>query len=284
MQKAQKEVLYIKEYTAQIKTSKINNTFKLFLNLNKFMMSTLAIIPARYASTRFPGKPLVDIKGKSMIQRVYEQTTKAKRIHDVIIATDDERIASHAKGFGAKVVITQPDHPSGTDRCFEAFELYGKSFDYIINVQGDEPFLDPEQIDSLANVCDGNVEIATQMTKCLSHESLFDIGEVKIVLNTQKEALYFSRQVIPFIKGKEQKDWHTTFDYFRHVGMYVYRVDILKKITQLKLSSLEMAESLEQLRWLENGYKISCVETDFDSHCVDTPEDIEKVLRLMQKD
>lgn len=248
------------------------------------MKSVLAIIPARYASTRFPGKPLVEIKGKSMIQRVYEQTMKAKRIQEVIIATDDERIAAHAKGFGAKVVITRADHPSGTDRCFEAYEGFGKIFDYIINVQGDEPFLDPEQIDSLAAACDGKVEIATQMTKCLTHESLVDLGEVKIVLNTQKEALYFSRQVIPFIKGKDQKDWHTSFDYYRHVGMYVYRVDILKKITQLKPSSLEMAESLEQLRWLEHGFKISCVETNFDSHCVDTPEDIEKVLRLMQKD
>ena len=247
-------------------------------------MSILAIIPARYASTRFPGKPLVEIKGVSMIQRVYEQTIKSSAVTDVIIATDDERIAAHAKAFGAKVVITKPEHPSGTDRCFEAYQLYGKPFDYIINVQGDEPFLDPEQINSLVKVCDGKVEIATQMTKCLSQEVLFDLGEVKIVLNNKKEALYFSRNVIPFIKGKEQKDWHKNFDYYRHVGMYVYRVDVLEKITQLKPSSLELAESLEQLRWLEHGYKISCVETQFDSHCVDTPEDIEKVLRLMKLD
>lgn len=248
------------------------------------MKSILAIIPARYASTRFPGKPLVEIKGKSMIQRVYEQTCKAKSVSEVIIATDDERIATHAKSFGAKVVITKPDHPSGTDRCFEAYELYGKAFDYIINVQGDEPFLDPEQIDSLVKVCDGSVEIATQMTSCLSEDVLFDQGEVKIVLNTKKEALYFSRQVIPFIKGKDQKEWHRSYPYFRHVGMYVYRVDILKAITRLQPSALETAESLEQLRWLEHGYKIACVETDFDSHCVDTPEDIEKVLRLMKID
>jgi len=248
------------------------------------MMSILAIIPARYASTRFPGKPLVEINGKSMIQRVYEQTRKAKGITDIIIATDDERIAEHVKSFGAKVVITSVAHPSGTDRCFEAYHLYGKNFDYVINVQGDEPFLDPEQIDSLVKVCDGKVEIATQMTRCTSHDVLFDLGEVKIVLNTNKEALYFSRNVIPFVKGKEQAEWHTAFAYYRHVGMYVYRVDILEKITQLKPSALEQAESLEQLRWLEHGFKIACVETPFDSHCVDTPEDIEKVLRLMQKD
>jgi 3-deoxy-manno-octulosonate cytidylyltransferase (CMP-KDO synthetase) len=244
-------------------------------------MSIIGIIPARYASTRFPGKPLVEIKGKSMLQRVYEQTCKSRLLNEVIVATDDERIASHAKIFGAKVVMTKPEHPSGTDRCYEAYKLNGKTFDYIINVQGDEPFLDPAQIDSLAEVCHGSVEIATQMTKCTSHEVLFDIGEVKIVLNTNKEALYFSRNVVPYIKNKPEEEWHKNFDYYRHVGMYVYRADILEKITRLKPSALEKAESLEQLRWLEHGYKIKCVETNFDSHCVDTPEDIEKVLRLM---
>lgn len=246
------------------------------------MKSTLAIIPARYASSRFPGKPLADINGKSMIQRVYEQTRLANGIQDVIIATDDERIKKHAEAFGAKVVLTKEEHPSGTDRCFEAYINFGKKFDYVINVQGDEPFLDPQQIDSLVEVCNGNVEIGTQMTPCLSEDVLFDTGEVKIILNSKNEALYFSRQVIPFIKGKEKKDWHTSFPYFRHVGMYVYRVDILEAITKLKPTTLELAESLEQLRWLEHGYRISCVETNFDSHCVDTPEDIEKVLRLMK--
>jgi 3-deoxy-manno-octulosonate cytidylyltransferase (CMP-KDO synthetase) len=244
-------------------------------------MSVLAIIPARYASTRFPGKPLVNIKGKSMLQRVYEQTIKAKKIDEVIIATDDERIANHCKEIGAKVIITAVHHPSGTDRCFEAYQLNNKKFDYVLNVQGDEPFLNPEQINSLIDVCDGHVEIATQMIKCHDSVVLFDKGEVKIILNTNKEALYFSRNVIPFIKGIDQIEWHKHYNYYRHVGMYVYRTDILEKITQLKPSALELAESLEQLRWLENGYKIKCVETDFDSHCVDTPEDIEKVVRLM---
>jgi 3-deoxy-manno-octulosonate cytidylyltransferase (CMP-KDO synthetase) len=244
-------------------------------------MSILGIIPARFASSRFPGKPLAIIKGKSMLQRVYEQTLKAKLLADVIIATDDNRIAEHAKTFGAKVVFTKSEHPSGTDRCFEAYQLQGKKFDYVINIQGDEPFLDPEQINSLAEVCNNTVEIATQMIKCTSHDVLFDKGEVKIVLNANNEALYFSRSVIPFVKGKDEKEWHQHFSYYRHVGMYAYRVDVLEKITQLKPSALELAESLEQLRWLEHGYKITCSETNFDSHCVDTPEDIEKVIRLM---
>lgn len=245
------------------------------------MSTVIGIIPARYASTRFPGKPLVQIKGKSMLQRVYEQTAKSKLLSEIIVATDDLRIAEHANTFGAKVVLTKAEHPSGTDRCYEAYQLNGKIVDYVINIQGDEPFLDPEQIDSLAAVCSSGVEIATQMIKCTSHEVLFDTGEVKIVLNTNNEALYFSRNVIPHIKGEAEKNWHNCFDYYRHVGMYAYRSDILEKITRLSPSLLEKVESLEQLRWLENGYKIKCIETAYDSHCVDTPEDIEKVIRLM---
>lgn len=245
------------------------------------MSSILGIIPARYASTRFPGKPLAEIKGKSMLRRVYEQTEKARLLDKIIVATDDGRIAAHAREFGANVVLTRPEHPSGTDRCYEAYQLCGEAFDYVVNIQGDEPFLDPAQIDSLAEACTGSVEIATQMILCNSHEVLFDRGEVKIVLNEQREALYFSRSVIPFLKNVDEKEWHTHFDYYRHVGMYAYRSDILAKIAGMPPSPLERAESLEQLRWLENGYKIKCVETDFDSHCVDAPEDIEKVLRLM---
>jgi 3-deoxy-manno-octulosonate cytidylyltransferase (CMP-KDO synthetase) len=244
-------------------------------------MLIIGIIPARYASTRFPGKPLIQINGKSMIQRVYEQAAKSKLMTKIIIATDDDRIAEHAKSFGAEVVITKAEHPSGTDRCFEAYQLNGQNFDYVLNIQGDEPFLDPEQIDSLAQGCAEDVEIATQMIKCTDHDVLFDKGEVKIILNSNKEAIYFSRNVIPFIKGKDEKEWHKHFDYYRHVGMYAYRTDILEKITQLKPSALELAESLEQLRWVEYGYKIKCIETSFESHCIDTPEDIEKVMRLM---
>lgn len=244
-------------------------------------MKILGIIPARYASTRFPGKPLIDIMGKTMLQRVYEQTSKSKKLSSVVIATDDERIASHTQSFGAKVVMTKAEHPSGTDRCFEAYKNFGEEFDYIINIQGDEPFIDPSQIDLLANICDGNTELATLMIKCNSHDVLFDKGEVKITLNTNNEALYFSRMVIPFIKGVDEKEWHKHFNYFRHVGMYAYRKDVLEKVTKLQPSSLEKAESLEQLRWLENGFKIKCAETLHDSHCIDTPEDVEKVIKLM---
>ncbi|MDP1726686.1 MAG: 3-deoxy-manno-octulosonate cytidylyltransferase [Bacteroidota bacterium] len=242
----------------------------------------LGIIPARYESTRFPGKPLIDIMGKSMIQRVYEQSLMASKLHKVLIATDDERIVKHAATFGAEVVLTHKSHPSGTDRCAEALEKAGSNYDYIINIQGDEPFINPEQINELAAVCDGQTELATQMIQVDSHPVLFDKGEVKIVLNHKGEALFFSRMVIPFIKGIPENEWHLHHPYFRHVGMYAYRKDILQAITKLKPSLLEKAESLEQLRWLENGYKIKLVQTQFDSHCIDTPEDIEKVLKLMK--
>lgn len=244
-------------------------------------MQILGIIPARYASTRFPGKPLAMILGKSMLQRVYEQTKSAAGLSDVIIATDDDRIKKHAESFGARVVMTKEDHPSGTDRCYEAFLNSGKKYDYIINIQGDEPFIDPGQIDLLASACKDDTELATLMIRCSDPEVLFDKGEVKITLNDKQEALYFSRQVIPFIKNVAETEWHLHHAYFRHVGMYAYRSDILEKVTKLAPSSLEKAESLEQLRWLENGFRIRCVETAFDSHCVDSHEDIEKVIRLM---
>jgi 3-deoxy-manno-octulosonate cytidylyltransferase (CMP-KDO synthetase) len=216
-----------------------------------------------------------------MLQRVYEQAGKSKKLTDIIIATDDQRIADHAASFGAKVVMTKADHPSGTDRSYEAYLNTKTSYDYVINIQGDEPFIDPSQIDLLGGICDGNTELATLMIKCNDYSVLFDKGEVKITLNTNNEALYFSRMVIPFIKGVDEKEWHKHFNYYRHVGMYAYRTDILEKITKLKPSSLENAESLEQLRWLEHGFKIKCAETLHDSHCVDTPEDVEKVIKLM---
>ncbi len=244
-------------------------------------MSIIAIIPARFASTRFPGKPLAEIKGVSMIERVYRQTSAAKFISEVLIATDDERIADHARSFGARVVMTASEHPSGTDRCYEAYRINGRDHDYVINVQGDEPFLHPAQIESLAAACKSPVEIATQMIRCNDPQVLSDTGEVKIVLNKNNEALYFSRNVIPHIKNVSPDNWHQHHTYFRHVGMYAYRSDVLSAIAGLSQSSLEKAESLEQLRWLENGYRITCVETEYDSHCVDTPEDIEKVIRLM---
>ena len=241
-----------------------------------------AIIPARYGSTRLPAKLLLDLQGKPIIQHVYERTSKAQLIDEVLIATDDERIYNHVLSFGGKAVNTKAEHPSGTDRCYEALLNSKQSFDYVINIQGDEPFIDPTQIDLLCGVCDKQTELATLMIPVDSHEVLFDVGEVKITLNSNMEALYFSRMVIPYIKGKPQEEWHKYHTYYRHVGMYAYRSDVLENITKLQPSALENAESLEQLRWLENGYKVKCVITHFDSHCVDTPEDIEKVIRLMK--
>jgi 3-deoxy-manno-octulosonate cytidylyltransferase (CMP-KDO synthetase) len=237
----------------------------------------LGIIPARYASTRYPGKPLIDIKGKSMIQRVYEQATKCTSLDKVIVATDDTRIAQHVKSFGGEVVMTAENHPSGTDRCWDALQQIKGDYQYVINIQGDEPFIDPSQIDTLCSVLkDGTTELATLIIPVDSYEVLFDMGEVKVVLNDNMEGMYFSRMVIPFIKGAEQKDWHKHHPYYRHVGMYAYRKDVLEAVCKLSVSSLEKAESLEQLRWLEKGFKIKCAVTHFDS-----PEDVEKVLRLM---
>ncbi len=276
----QKRTKQICVFTRSLWDIKDTNNITNFIQ-NLYMTKILGIIPARYASTRFPGKPLADIKGKSMLQRVYEQTKKCSALSDVVIATDDERIFNHALSFKGRVIMTGENHPSGTDRCYEAFLKAGSNYDYVINIQGDEPFIDPSQIHLLCKLCDMKTEIATLMIKCNGYDVLFDKGEVKITLNKNNEALYFSRMVIPFIKGVDEKEWHKHFNYFRHVGMYAYRADILEKITKLEPSSLEKAESLEQLRWLENGFKISCAETDFDSHCIDAPEDIEKVIRLM---
>jgi len=240
----------------------------------------IGIIPARYASTRFPGKPLVDIKGKTMIQHVYERAKKSA-LDKVIVATDDQRIFDNVSSCGGEAIMTSPNHPSGTDRCYDALQQLKEDYQYVINIQGDEPLIDPKQIDELIAVLDGKVELATQMIKVDSHEMLFNNGEVKIVLNENNEALYFSRSVIPFIKNVDEKDWHLHHNYYRHVGMYAYRTDILEWITKLPVSTLEKAESLEQLRWLQNGFKIKCVETNFESHCIDTPQDLQSLLHLL---
>jgi 3-deoxy-manno-octulosonate cytidylyltransferase (CMP-KDO synthetase) len=241
----------------------------------------IGIIPARYASTRLPGKPLIDIAGKSMIQRVYEQASKSKSLSKVVVATDDVRIFDHVVAFGGEAVMTKEEHPSGTDRCWEALQKVGSEHQYVINIQGDEPFIDPQQIDSLAEILDGETELATQIIPVHDYESLKDMGEVKVVLNRNMEALYFSRMIIPYIKGVQEEEWHLHHTYYRHVGMYAYRADVLEKITRLPVSSLEKAESLEQLRWLENGFKIKCALTNFESHCIDTVEDVERVLKVL---
>src|SRR4051812_2353852 len=220
------------------------------------------IIPARYASTRFPGKPLATIEGRSMIHRVYEQAAKSRSLNRVVVATDDDRIARHVRDFGGEAIITSDRHPSGTDRCAEVLQKIGSDYRYVINIQGDEPFIDPQQIDTLAGVLkDGTTEIATLIIQVDSKDVLFDVGEVKVVLNPKMEALYFSRAVIPFLKDVPEREWHLRRMYYRHVGMYAYRSDILAQLTKLPVSSLEKAESLEQLRWLEAGYKVKCAVT-----------------------
>ncbi|HEY4326831.1 MAG TPA: 3-deoxy-manno-octulosonate cytidylyltransferase [Mucilaginibacter sp.] len=237
-------------------------------------MKILGIIPARYASTRFPGKPLVDIAGKSMIQRVYEQAKKCVHLSDVIVATDDVRIYDHVLGFEGNAIMTSSDHQSGTDRCAEVASQHTQ-YDVIINIQGDEPFIDPEQISKLA-ACFNNqdTQIATLVKKVVNEQELFNINSPKVVINKFSEAVYFSRSPLPHIRGQEQKDWLSHFTYFKHIGIYGYRADVLQQITKLPISSLEKAESLEQLRWIENDYRIKVAETELETFAVDTPEDL----------
>lgn len=242
-------------------------------------MSILGIIPARYASTRFPAKALADIGGKSMIQRVYEQALQATTLTAVWIATDHPLIAEHVKQFGGKVCMTADTHPSGTDRCFEALQKIGGSFDYVINIQGDEPFIQPQQIDILAACLDSETELATLVKRFADPDALFNPNTAKAVLNTRAEALYFSRHPIPFLRGVEKSQWLEKHSYYQHIGIYAYRTDVLAKITQLPPSSLEKAESLEQLRWLENGFRIKTAFTEYESLGIDTPEDLEAALR-----
>lgn len=241
-------------------------------------MKIIGIIPARYASTRFPAKPLVDIRGKSMIQRVYEQVKKSKSISSVVVATDHAEIYDHVKKFGGEVCLTKDSHVSGTDRCYEALTLQKNNYDYVINVQGDEPFIQPAQIDLLASLLDGNTEIATLIKTIEQEEVLFNPNVVKAVINKQNEALYFSRSTIPHIRNTAHSDWMSKRIFFKHIGMYAYRSDILQQLTQLEISSLEKAESLEQLRWLENGFTIKTAITNIETIGIDTPEDLEKAL------
>lgn len=246
-------------------------------------MKFIGIIPARYASTRFPGKPLVDMKGKTMIQRVYEQVKKA--VDDVCVATDDERIVEAVKAFGGNVVMTSDKHRSGTDRCYEAFQKVGEGFDVIINIQGDEPFIHPEQIETIKACFTGDdVQIAT-LVKPFNGADGFEIlqnpNSPKVVLNKNSEAMYFSRSVIPFVRGKNEQEWLAAHTFYKHIGMYAYRADVLKEITSLPQSFLELAESLEQLRWLENGYKIKVGITNQETIGIDTPEDMAKALEKL---
>jgi len=243
----------------------------------------VCIIPARFNSTRFPGKPLVDIGGKTMIQRVYEQVLKV--LPDVYVATDDKRIFDAVIGFGGKAIMTSDLHKSGTDRCYEAFTKLDEWFDVIINVQGDEPFIQPEQINEILKCFDEpETQIATLAKKITikdDFESLSNPNNPKLVINSHNEAMYFSRSVIPFVRGAETEKWISKHSYLKHVGIYAYKADILRELTLLEQSPLEVAESLEQLRWLENGYRIKVGFTDVETFGIDTPDDLEKVKDLI---
>ena len=251
------------------------------MNTSRF----LAIIPARYASTRFPGKPLAILDGKTMIQRVYERVSS--EIQDVYVATDDDRIASEVMRFGGKHIMTSPLHTSGTDRCYEAFTKINGSFDVVINIQGDEPFIYPEQVSLLKNCFnDSETEIAT-LVKPFSHEDIVDNlatpNTPKVIITKDNYALYFSRSIIPYKRGTDRHIWLQSHTYYKHIGVYAYKHAVLKELTQLEPSSLEKAESLEQLRWLENGYRIKVGITEHETIGIDTPEDLEQAIAFLKK-
>lgn len=245
-------------------------------------MRILGVIPARYQSSRFPGKPLIDIAGKSMIERVYGQCLKSSSLSKVIVATDDQRIADHVSLFGGNVAMTSSNHQSGTDRCAEVANNYPE-FDILINIQGDEPMIDPNQIDLLCKCFkDSQTSIATLVKKISSNEELFNENTPKVILNKNKEAILFSRTAIPFLRGKTKESWLEHYTFFKHIGIYGFKTDTLKDLAKLPLSGLETAEALEQLRWIENGYRIHTAVTDKESQAIDTPEDLEKMLKLIQ--
>lgn len=241
-------------------------------------MRFVGIIPARYASQRFPGKPLAILSGKTVIQRVYEQVGKV--LDDVYVATDDDRIKNTVEGFGGKAIMTSPNHKSGTDRIEEAVEKIGGDFDVVINIQGDEPFIHESQIKELcACFDDADTQIATlgkPFTAEMGMEALENPNSPKIVVDNRGYAMYFSRSVIPYIRNTRREEWIGQFPYLKHIGLYAYRRDVLRQVTQLPQSSLEIAESLEQLRWLQNGYKIKVGLTDVETVGIDTPEDLQR--------
>lgn len=248
-------------------------------------MKFLGIIPARYASTRFPAKPLANLGGKMVIQRVYEQVTSV--LNDAIVATDDVRIADAVNAFGGKVVMTSTSHKSGTDRCFEAYTKTPGDFDVIINIQGDEPFIQPVQIQAIMDCFkDPQTQIATLVKPFIpsdGYDALENVNSPKVVVNKNMQALYFSRSIIPYFRNKDRKDWLTGHTYYKHIGLYAYRAEVLREITSLPQSPLEITESLEQLRWLENGYVIKVGISEVETIGIDTPEDLEKAEAFLAK-
>ena len=245
-------------------------------------MKLLGIIPARYDSTRFPGKPLINLNGTTMIERVYEGVKKSEKITEIVVATDDERIYSEVKRFGGNVVMTSKLHVSGTDRCGEVAALYPE-MDIIINIQGDEPLVDYRQIDQLASAFENqSIEIATLVIKQLTKEDIVNPTRIKIVVNSKQKALYFSRSPIPnntHCSGSPLEN----YPYLRHIGLYAYRASVLKKLINLTPTALEKIESLEQLRWLYHGYDIQVIETDIETPNIDSPEDVAAVISSLNQ-
>lgn len=249
-------------------------------------MKYISIIPARYASTRFPGKPLADLCGKPVIQRVYEQVSK--QMDAAWVATDDERIYDNVKSWGGNVVMTSPNHKSGTDRIEEAMEkieAQGEHYDVVVNVQGDEPFIQPEQIRA---VCECFNDEATQIATLGipfgdNIAAITNPNSPKIITDNKGFAMYFSRSVIPYVRGKEQAEWGSAFPYLKHIGMYAYRREVLREVTALPQSPLEIAESLEQLRWLQNGYRVKVGITNTETVGIDTPDDLEKARKIFSE-
>ena len=246
-------------------------------------MKFIGIIPARYASTRFPGKPLAMLGGKPVIQHVYEKV--ASSLEEAYVATDDKRIYDAVLAFGGKAVMTRTDHKSGTDRIEEAIEKIGGDWDVIVNVQGDEPFVTKSQLDTICHCFDDPTTQIATLGKAFttSMEAIENPNSPKIAVSNQGFALYFSRSVIPYVRGKERSEWLLHFPYLKHLGIYAYRKEVLKEITQLPQSSLEIAESLEQLRWLQNGYKIKVGITDVETVGIDTPDDLERAEEFLKE-
>lgn len=239
------------------------------------MIKVLGIIPSRYASSRFPGKPLVDINGKSMVQRVYIQAQKAKSLNQVIVATDDQRIFDHVKSWGGEVFMTSSEHLSGTDRCREVLDQHQQSFDVVVNIQGDEPYIDPSQIENvIEQFNDSGIQIASLAKKITSYKELYSPNTVKVIIGENEKALYFSRAAIPFLRDVELDEYLEKATFYKHIGLYAYRSEVLKEITELPESVLEKAESLEQLRWLSAGYQIKMGMTTIEGLSVDTPDDL----------
>ena len=245
-------------------------------------MKVVGIIPARYNSTRFPGKPLAMIKGKTMIQRVCEQAWKSK-LDAVVVATDDIRIADEVLKFGGKYVMTDPRHQSGTDRCCEAVQMFEEQYDAVINIQGDEPFIDPRHIDLLVDMISrDDTQLASLVKRVEEAEDLFGSSKVKVVMDKTGKALYFSRNPIPFMQNVAHEKWLQKGRFYQHIGIYAYKTETLHQIAKMQPSALEQAESLEQLRWLENGLSIRMAVVAGESLSIDTPDDLAKAREMAQ--